>query len=179
MVIPYAAQLQPSLSITTYKTYDDYINKNGVNLDGKVISFLMGANTVMKLKKDDGSYAIQKFNKGDFYAISEKNNFFRIDSGYPLQIISVGKIVYYEDGNIALNASFRGGSEGRVLRAGCWFSETLESEAFTYKKRKSLKLIKEANSELGELVDCVMPVTLSSDANRYLPVIRECVKTLN
>jgi hypothetical protein len=93
--------------------------------------------------------------------------------------VSVGKIIYYEDGSVGLGSVTHKGQPGKVFREGSWFSSDLQSEAFSYKKKQELIDLKSIKPESAELIDCVLQYKSSKEPKDYMPAICTCVKSFN
>jgi hypothetical protein len=147
--------------ITVYRTYEDFKNKNGEKYDDyHGYSHSMGR-VKLTFKKDGKKI---KIHCRDMWGFSYKDAFFRIDKKYnqPTRVISIGKIIYYENG-IAHLSMIRNNTKSGEFSIGyyCYVSKNINSELIPMPgllisdARKKIKKFKEENPEYKELFDCI------------------------
>lgn len=147
--------------ITVYRTYEDFQNKSGEKYDDyHSYSHSLGS-VKLTFKKAGKKFKIRC---RDIWGFSYKDAFFRIDKKYnqPTRVLSIGKIIYYENG-VAHLSMVKNNNESGQFTIGyfCYVSKSITSELIPMPgqlisdARKKIKKFKEKNPEYKELFDCI------------------------
>lgn len=146
--------------VTVYKSYEDFQNKKGENYDD-YHGFMHSAGNVKLTFKKEGKK--NKIHCKEMWGFQYNEALFRIDNNnQPARVISVGKIIYYENG-IAHLSMIRDNKESGDFSIGyyCYVSKNINSElipmpaSLISDARKKIKKFKAENSEYKELFDCI------------------------
>lgn len=158
-----------------YKSYEDYTEEKGTSYEDyldyrgmeKVTLILKQGNEKVKLDCED------------FWGFTYKDKLFRVtkDEAIPVCLLNNGKIYYYENGIVYLEALKKnpGSVELQNMADYFFFSVDLKSDIIDLPillSKKPFKEFKSAHPEYNSLFDCI--------ASYMDPgIIRSCVNTFN
>lgn len=151
--------------ITVYTSYDDYKNKKGITYEGFQYHTATNKNFKLLFKSDGKKTVIScKDIWGFTYKKEYQEGLFRVDrtDNQPCRVLSLGKIVYYENGGAHLNMLNSYIAEAPIAFGYfCYLSKDINSDfvpmpAFlANKSRQEYKAFKEGNPQYKELFDCI------------------------
>lgn len=92
----------PETDLKMYKTYQDYLNDSGEEYTFKRLYWPSAVGIGLMAYKDDKKVQLDG---NDYWGYKFKDALFRFDHRYnqPVRVLSVGKIVYYENGQSHMN----------------------------------------------------------------------------
>lgn len=191
--------------IELYKTYEDFKNNNGVKYEGDIKFISTDKITSLEKAFIQMQNPEQRIRTDSVWGFKYKEVVFRYSKGVlyiPIAVVSVGKIVYYENGPAYVDMLKKNKTKGTYqlgLEGGdFYFSKSLESQAYTTLNRELVPFLK--LPEYADLYQCLskdcsykfLPKKLKDDENsknevlRFylqqnikLETVRQCVKDFN
>ncbi len=163
--------------IGTYATYDDFINNTMDTMDGYIGFGHAKGQVTLRFIKDSVE---KKVKCKDIWGFKLGDRLYRVDQkfGQPAYVLSVGKIIYYENGQSYMDAYKTKKAVG-VFTIGylCYFSKNMNSEMIPYDPKITdamtrYKEFKKSNPKFMELFKCLGK---TDDYSK----IRTCVRAYN
>ena len=161
----------------TFNSYDDFINNNMDTMDGYIgFGHAKGAVTLRFIKDS----VEKKVKCKEIWGFMLGGRLYRVDQkmGQPAYVLSIGKIIYYENGLSYMDAYKTKKATG-VFTIGylCYFSKNMNSEMIPYDTKipeanDRFKEFKKSNTKFAELFKCIGK---TDDYSK----LRGCVKSFN
>lgn len=159
LLVTFIANSQAQIII--FRTFEDFQNENGEELDSYRHTITSMGNVNMVFKK--GRKKV-KINTKEFWGLIYKDALFRIDkkARQPVRLISVGDIMYYENGSAHLTMLKDNTNQGFFSKgSSCSVSKSINSEIINIPKLLSSsnedpfnKFMKD-NPDSSDLFECM------------------------
>ena len=151
--------------ITTYATLEDFKEGNGTSYEN-YFSISHGMATTKLQFVKPGAIMPTSVNLKNVWGYSIGDAVFRVDhtdTNYPMRVLKVGDIIYYENGFAHMQMVLWGREEG-FFSGGyhAYLSKDLESDPLPFPKKlngkakKRIQRFRDAHPEYEDLFDCFM-----------------------
>lgn len=148
-------------NLKVYKTYEDFLNDKGEECTFKKIYWPSAVGIGVVAKKGDEKV---KINSKNAWGYKFKEALFRFDRAHnqPVRVVSVGKIVYYENGQANMEMVEKESEYGSYKYGyQCYVSKNLNTDIVpldTYilsDTKSKVAIFKKEHPEYNELFDCL------------------------
>lgn len=163
-----------------FKTYEDFVNGNGISMDSQNISWGSGISNYVIFENNDEKKI--KFQINKIWGFKYKGHLFRSVGKELAMLTDSGKVNYYLNGSAGLGILASGGNSGSIYsgQSACFLSvggvnEKIYRMPLDKFKKLDYNEFKRDHSELEQLWNCF---ELNNIKNTYKN-IRNCVIEFN